>query len=91
MAAKFLDSLMSILQKHQVSLNGLAGKHTTAPIAPIAGEPNTEVTESDLEIPKPANDEISNFDEIWQSLNGGADIDTLNWNSLFLDLESHLI
>ena len=96
MAEKLLDSLMSILPKHQVSLPALNGPRKDGPVhltretgpvgRPSTSEANIDQRNSNLQIQGPADAEVSYFEEIWQSFNG--DMDTLDWNGFLSDLDS---
>ena len=97
-AAKLLDSLMSILPKHHVSLEGI-NRPQFDPRTPSGAEDGLSTTpticESTITQRTPnhrdqnlADVETSYFDEIWQSFNGSVDTNMLDWSSLLSDLDT---
>ncbi|KAL8824800.1 MAG: hypothetical protein Q9191_004811 [Dirinaria sp. TL-2023a] len=91
MATKLLESLMSVVRKHHVTLPGLPkdGQTFTAsssdsPMIVEAGEP-TSIEETGIPDTENLPElDLSYFDEIWQSL--GTEMDVAN---LFSGLNSH--
>lgn len=105
MATKLLDTLTSVLRKYKVSLPGLNQTRSTdgngTPLITIEQrsrsiEPTWESVENDgqsrsVEGQRLSNPGLTYFDEIWQNFDVGMDLDTLDWKSLFSELESQFI
>lgn len=96
MAAKLLGSLLSVLPKYQVTLNGVSGTQMShddpAPDGSTVHEANVaDMRECGLEDRNIAGGEVPSIAEISQSFDYEMDLDNLDWNSFFSGLDSQTI
>ncbi|KFY43014.1 hypothetical protein V494_02133 [Pseudogymnoascus sp. VKM F-4513 (FW-928)] len=96
MAAKLLESLTSVLPKYQVTLDGINGTQMShdepLPDGNTVHDDNiADIRECRLEDRNTAGGEVSSIAEISQSFEFEMDLDTLDWNSFFSELDSQVI
>ncbi|OBT64983.1 hypothetical protein VE03_05647 [Pseudogymnoascus sp. 23342-1-I1] len=96
MAAKLLGSLLSVLPKYQVTLNGVSGTQVSHNGPPPDGSKVHDANISDmgecrLEDRDTASGEVPSIAEISQSFDYEMDLDTLDWNSFFSEMDSQVI
>ena len=92
LADKLLESLKTVVRKHEVSLPNLENMASNTNGNPnlVAPGSNQVVVEEAQNVPEAHG--LSYFDEIWQSFDGGnPQIDVMDWNSLFLELDSQKV
>ncbi|KFY53745.1 hypothetical protein V496_07388 [Pseudogymnoascus sp. VKM F-4515 (FW-2607)] len=96
MAAKLLGSLLSVLPKYQVTLNGINGTQMShddpGPDGSTVHDANiADMRECGLEDRNTAGGEVPSIAEISQSFDYEMDLDNLDWNSFFSGLDSQTI
>jgi hypothetical protein len=96
MAAKLLGSLLSVLPKYQVTLNGVRGTQMSYNELPLDGSIVHDANMADtrecrLDDRNTASGELPSIAEISQSFDCEMDLDTLDWNSFFSELDSQVI
>lgn len=96
MAEKLLDSLMRVLKKYQIFLPGLSenlATHNSHPVPRQVGElinrNGGHTVEGSMGEAPAAEADYS--DTLWSGIDGGMDIDTVDWGKLFAELDSQFI
>lgn len=89
-AGKLLDCLMIVIRKHQVSLPVDGQQAFPEEIDTPALETASKGKEDSNSTPKTlVEPELPYLDEIWQTFDSGLDMDMLDMDTIFLELESY--
>lgn len=89
-AGMFLDSLMAILRKHQVKLQGqdhLVDVNESVPVVPVHSDTLASVPKGIGEWNNDSFMSTSDFDQLWQSFIDLDSVDTQTWDDLMNDIE----